>query len=870
MPAAPDAIENAGIALGAQYILRPRVDEALGQALLRPLLLVIAGAGYGKTHAVHQALRARDAFVHWTHLAESDNIPSRFWENLTYAVAAQAPEYAERLRAFGFPETPSRFRQYAKLPKELCTQRSRPTYIVFDDFHLITSPQVLDFVERFVNQDIPGRRVVVISRKEPGINVMALVSKGKVSVVTEETLRFTPEETAALLELRGVPFSTGDLPKIQEETHGWAFAIQLLAMAMTRMKGRQDLALAAMKQNIFKLIEHEVFDQFPADTQKTLARLAMVSHLPIGLLQKMSAGASVHAASPIHSFLWHDSFSGDCKVHPLFLEFLRSKEYLVSEGEKEEVYRWAADWCAEHDYHVDAMTYYAKLRDYGHMVAIALSYVRKLPRDAAEYYLHILEEIVPLCQALGYPVQTYEDSMLQLLVKQFIPWLLTVLGRYGEAEEKTLAAIREWEDSLARYGDGYVPLLLFGNYNQLGYINLYTCVTTHRYEFHRHFETAMRYFRMSPHPIAAEGHFTSADMRSFACLVGVGAGRRKFGEFLEAARQAVKYIPLAMKGLYGGYDDLCACELAFYRNRPEECRRLAHKAISNARANAQYGIEAMAVQYLLRAAVQDGDYSLAREMLRQLRGMLDIPQFWNRQLLYDLYTGYFYAHIGLHSLVAPWLTANTKNAPLDSHLPAREQLLRVKCLCMAGKFDEALAVLNRPVRESEAQERFLLGEVARSVFGAVARLRTGDAEGAMAEFERAYKLSFNGEFVTYFIDLGKHMHLLAAEALKKPGCAIPREWLLATDKKAAVYAKKVAFIASAYKSDNEIGDAVKLTEREQQLLGDLYQGLSRAEIAASRYLSINTVKTLLQGLYAKLGAENNVDAVRIAIEKKLL
>jgi DNA-binding NarL/FixJ family response regulator len=50
----------------------------------------------------------------------------------------------------------------------------------------------------------------------------------------------------------------------------------------------------------------------------------------------------------------------------------------------------------------------------------------------------------------------------------------------------------------------------------------------------------------------------------------------------------------------------------------------------------------------------------------------------------------------------------------------------------------------------------------------------------------------------------------------------------------------------------------------------LYLGLSREEIAASRYLSINTVKTALHSLYNKLNANNNASAVRIAIEKRLL
>ncbi|MDR1853765.1 MAG: helix-turn-helix transcriptional regulator, partial [Azoarcus sp.] len=61
-----------------------------------------------------------------------------------------------------------------------------------------------------------------------------------------------------------------------------------------------------------------------------------------------------------------------------------------------------------------------------------------------------------------------------------------------------------------------------------------------------------------------------------------------------------------------------------------------------------------------------------------------------------------------------------------------------------------------------------------------------------------------------------------------------------------------------------------LSPREAELLNDLRQGLSRSEISAIRNLSINTVKLVLNSLYAKLGADNADDAVRIASEKKLV
>jgi DNA-binding NarL/FixJ family response regulator len=56
---------------------------------------------------------------------------------------------------------------------------------------------------------------------------------------------------------------------------------------------------------------------------------------------------------------------------------------------------------------------------------------------------------------------------------------------------------------------------------------------------------------------------------------------------------------------------------------------------------------------------------------------------------------------------------------------------------------------------------------------------------------------------------------------------------------------------------------VHLSPRETAVLNDLYHGLSRSEIAASHDLSINTVKMVLNTIYAKLGVDNLADAIRV-------
>jgi LuxR family maltose regulon positive regulatory protein len=205
----------------------------------------------------------------------------------------------------------------------------------------------------------------------------------------------------------------------------------------------------------------------------------------------------------------------------------------------------------------------------------------------------------------------------------------------------------------------------------------------------------------------------------------------------------------------------------------------------------------------------------------------------------------------------------------EVHIPTRELIVSVKCLIASQKYSRALMVLSNSYPR-EPQERFLFGELIISLLLAAARLKTGDALGAAKDFEKAYALSFNGEFEMPFIELGKAFRPLAAAVSAQEGRVVPEEWLKAVGRKASVYAKKTAVIISAFREEKIIRDAIVLSGREREVLNDLYHGLSREEIAAARYLSVNTVKKILQSVYIKLDANNNVDAIRIAIEKKLI
>lgn len=61
-----------------------------------------------------------------------------------------------------------------------------------------------------------------------------------------------------------------------------------------------------------------------------------------------------------------------------------------------------------------------------------------------------------------------------------------------------------------------------------------------------------------------------------------------------------------------------------------------------------------------------------------------------------------------------------------------------------------------------------------------------------------------------------------------------------------------------------------LTPREAEILGMLADGLANKEIAARLQISAHTVKTHVQSLFAKLGADSRAEAVALGVRKGLI
>jgi len=192
--------------------------------------------------------------------------------------------------------------------------------------------------------------------------------------------------------------------------------------------------------------------------------------------------------------------------------------------------------------------------------------------------------------------------------------------------------------------------------------------------------------------------------------------------------------------------------------------------------------------------------------------------------------------------------------------------MKLRYSYLTGDYSRILAY-NFELRQRES---ILYARIELYAMVACVYLKMKDRDAAIATLKEAYEEAVPNGIVLPFVELGKDMRTLTASALKEKDCGIPRAWLEDINRKSASFAKRQSHIISQYKKAYNIQEDINLSPRELEVLTDLYHGLSRSQIAASRNLSLSTVKTVCNAIYEKLGAENLADVIRISMDRKLL
>jgi LuxR family maltose regulon positive regulatory protein len=833
------------------HLERPRIREFLADAVKKPLVIVSAGPGYGKTMAVYSFLRGYPATTTWVQLSPRDNMCTRFWENFALTLSLHNMRLSERLLEIEFPETKDQFEKFFSLAENEISFKEKKV-LVFDDFHLIHERSVVQFIERMIEARFPNVTMLLISRTDPDINEVKLLSRGMIASVSENDMRLTEAETAQYLQSNGIYLSSQSVSDIYNDTAGWMLALSLISLSLKKSPDKELNARIAMKMNIFKMMESEVFLVASEKLQRFLMQLSLIEYLSAELVSILAGDDEtlVGELRKIGSFVRYDIYLHAYHIHHMFLDYLRQKQGALTEDEKRDVYLKAARWCDDNGCKIDAISYYDKIGEYEAIIDIVYNFPVQIPYNDAKFIFDIYNR-APADVMEG--IAGYHLQRVRLLMS---------LKLYDEAMEDTRRRIGKYSDLPA---SDFNHRVLCGAYTAFGLTSYLMAPVTDRYDFDVPLKSADYYYQLSPYP--EYGPMCSISLSAWASKVGtarIGA----MEEYTDALTRAVPYAANVLNGFMYGLDDFARGELQFFKGDLKNAAKFLTQALHKSKERNQYEITNRVLFYLLRIAVARGDFGETQYLLGELKALLGMKDYHARFIAFDIVSGWYYSILGQMDLVADWLSKGSLAKGSVGIANAEfGNFIKAKIYYMDKRYHDLIFF----IESGQFTSSVLFGRIEIKLLMAACQYHLKNRSASMEALREAYDMARSNDLTMPFIVLGKDMRTLTMSAMRDENRGIPRQWLELINRKSATYAKRLLIVASEYKKANKVRDNdVQLSAREKEILQDVCDGLSRSEIAVNRDLSINTVKMLLNNIYSKLGADNLASVVKIALNQNLV
>ena len=165
--------------------------------------------------------------------------------------------------------------------------------IVLDDLHRVVSTQVHALLETLIERLPAQWTLVLASRTLPPLPLARWRAAGELAEFTQEELRFTSAEAAALLAADGA--APERAAELIERTQGWPAGLRLCLAALRARPGGARRSAAVVDRHLFDYLASEVLDDMPAPLHDFLVRCSVLPELTAARAAAVSRDALASA-----------------------------------------------------------------------------------------------------------------------------------------------------------------------------------------------------------------------------------------------------------------------------------------------------------------------------------------------------------------------------------------------------------------------------------------------------------------------------------------------------------------------------------------------------------------------------------------------
>lgn len=360
-------------------VARPRLYALLDEGLERPLTVVVAPAGFGKSTLVSSwaeelAGGARPGAspipVAWVSLDESDSDLDVFLRYFIGALRSIFPDAAPKTLELLSARLPPIQTLSNILSNELEALPSSFA-LVLDDLQALTDRSVIEFLAIWTRHWPAPLHLILVSRLIPSLPLTNLRAKGKVVEVRTRDLRFTSAESAEYLgRAPGSELSDVALGTIYQHLEGWIAGLKLAMLSPDTEAQLDALPKEVLRGDVHisnYLMEEVLLRQAP-EIQRFLLTISITPRfcesLCKALLDDQDPGCDVRACLDFLEdnelfLIGLDNRREWYRFHEMFRDLLQRRLLLQSGEERvNELHGRAAGWYAEHNL-LDQALYHA-------------------------------------------------------------------------------------------------------------------------------------------------------------------------------------------------------------------------------------------------------------------------------------------------------------------------------------------------------------------------------------------------------------------------------------------------------------------------------------------------------------------------------
>lgn len=882
----------------ARPALLQRLEAGLrqGDLFARPLTLISAPAGYGKTTLARHWLAGREGSAAWYSLDSGDNHRERFWlylaASLQSASSSVGRSTMEILRSLSDGSL-QRDSFLTPLLNDLFGL-DHAVFLVLDDYHLIDASDIHQDMAYFIENLPPTVHIVVTTRSEPPWPLARWRARGSLGEVRQKDLTFSSRETSALLhEIKGLPLDEPLVHALHRKTEGWVTGLQLAALSLHERSDSAAFvaAFTGSHRHVFHFLSDEVLSHQEPGVQDFLRRTSILERFCGPLCQAVTkneeASHILQSLERRNAFVISLDDQGTWyRYHPLFAELMHHQLQSQEPHHIPELHSRASDWFLEAGRVPEALKHSLEAHHQERAAAILETHLQGiLAAEGPGLVVQSLGQLAP-DTLRHYPELTAQRAWFHLVLK----------GR--EEAEQCLAlaeSVSLLDPALAREFAGKLAVVK-------AYYNIYA----------QDFAAALAYAEQALQQLPKNNHYWRSKVGIISGDSRLFAGNPKdayplyHGSYENHQRYGNVYLVLS-----SGFK---VATTLYYLGRLTEAEDLTRSCLDMAHEQGFSEVPRTGVLWTLQGELlrEKGDLSEAETCIAK---GLDLstpekPSFgWNSlfQVALRCSQGQFENALAviesleeLDRQVALPHFIGVRAAGWKAHIltqlgqPGRaNDVLRSIGVDSDGQVDGGLLfawlvyarLLLKGDQDSRTQAKGILQSVREiadagqnrciSIEAALAQAAVanaaGEAKTAQAFLVQALKIGCQGGYRQVFFDYGRPVAPLFATVQRqlstKDGVlgryADSLAEQLDTSEGAATSATEDTLPTDS-PADQASPLVEDLTERESEILQLLAEGLSNQGTADRLFVTQGTIKWHTSNIYGKLGVSNRTQAVAVA------